>query len=73
MELDPKELKIDVFGSGYVNENPSGVRVTHVPTGAQVMVKIYKWQTKNREVAVNVLEVELAKLFPTPKETPADD
>ncbi len=59
-ELNPNELRIDVYRSGgsggqSVNTTDSAVRVTHLPTGMSVANQDQKSQLKNKEKALKIL------------------
>lgn len=82
MELKPEDLVISTYRaphqskSGWATDDPAGIVINHIPSGAMVKCDTERNPTRNKMIAMEMLEtkvkdiMEARKGLPIPSNTP---
>lgn len=62
--MNPEDLTVEAWpprqkGGQHVGTGPSGVKITHIPSGIVACVSIGRSQFINREIAINMIEAAI--------------
>lgn len=78
VEIDPKDIRIDLFrssgaGGQHINKTESAIRITHFPTGIVVACQDERSQTQNKEKAFMMLRAKLFDYYQQQKDAEYKD
>lgn len=78
VELDPKDIRVDVYrssgaGGQHVNKTSSAVRMTHLPTGIVVAMQDERSQQQNRAKAMRILKSRVYDYYQQKEQSAYDE